>query len=425
MLLIYRSLTNLLYPIIIILIFLRKLNKKEDKLRYKEKIFSSSFNVKRRKNKKLIWFHAASIGELKSIIPIIKYLNKNNYKYDFLITTTTLSSSNLTRDEFKSTNNIHHRFLPIDVHFIIKRFLKMWRPDVIFLVDSEIWPNLILLASKKNIPLGLINARITNKTFKKWNFFSNTAKKIFYLFDFCLASNLETKKYLQSFNARNIFYKGNLKFFKKKMSRRKFLNDKYLKNNRFWLAANTHNGEEISCINAHIKLKKEFKSLVTIIAPRHIHRSNKIKKLCEKFNLNTQVLDKNDLILSKKEVIIINSFGVLTNYYRRAKSVFIGKSILKRFEKDGGQSPIEAAMYGCKIYHGPYIYNFKEVYNILNKKKFSNQIYNSSDLVKNLIIDFKKLKKDSNKILLMEKLAKKIFNDNIRCIDNFLIDAIN
>ncbi len=425
MLLIYRSLTNLLYPIIIILIFLRKLNKKEDKLRYKEKIFSSSFNVKRRKNKKLIWFHAASIGELKSIIPIIKYLNKNNYKYDFLITTTTLSSSNLTRDEFKSTNNIHHRFLPIDVHFIIKRFLKMWRPDVIFLVDSEIWPNLILLASKKKIPLGLINARITNKTFKKWNFFSNTAKKIFYLFDFCLASNLETKKYLQSFNARNIFYKGNLKFFKKKMSRRKFLNDKYLKKNRFWLAANTHNGEEISCINAHIKLKKEFKSLVTIIAPRHIHRSNKIKKLCEKFNLNTQVLDKNDLILSKKEVIIINSFGVLTNYYRHAKSVFIGKSILKRFEKDGGQSPIEAAMCGCKIYHGPYIYNFKEVYNILNKKKFSNQIYNSSDLVKNLIIDFKKLKKDSNKILLMEKLAKKIFNDNIRCIDNFLIDAIN
>ncbi len=425
MLLIYRSLTNLLYPIIIILIFLRKLNKKEDKLRYKEKIFSSSFNVIRRKNKKLIWFHAASIGELKSIIPIIKYLNKNNYKYDFLITTTTLSSSNLTKDEFKSTNNIHHRFLPVDVHFIIKRFLKMWRPDVIFLVDSEIWPNLILLASKKNIPLGLINARITNKTFKKWNFFSKTAKKIFYLFDFCLASNLETKKYLQSFNARNIFYKGNLKFFKKKMSRRKFLNDKYLKKNRFWLAANTHNGEEISCINAHIKLKKEFKSLVTIIAPRHIHRSNKIKKLCEKFNLNTQVLDKNDLILSKKEVIIINSFGILTNYYRRAKSVFIGKSILKRFEKDGGQSPIEAAMYGCKIYHGPYIYNFKEVYNILNKKKFSNQIYNSTDLVKNLIIDFKKLKKDSNKILLMEKLAKKIFNDNIKCIDNFLIDAIN
>ena len=98
---------------------------------------------------------------------------------------------------------------------------------------------------------------------------------------------------------------------------------------------------------------------------------------------------------------------------------------MKRFEKDGGQSPIEAAMYGCKIYHGPYIYNFKEVYNILNKKKFSNQIYNSSDLVKNLIIDFKKLKKDSNKILLMEKLAKKIFNDNIKCIDNFLIDAIN
>ena len=149
MILIYRVLTALIYPLLIIFIFFRKIIKKEDPVRYKEKIFYSHFNVRRKKNSKLIWFHAASIGEFKSIMPIIDELNNKKNNLEFLVTTTTSSSGNLAKEELKIYKNTHHRFLPIDVEFLINKFIFLWKPNVIFLVDSEIWPNLIINASKK------------------------------------------------------------------------------------------------------------------------------------------------------------------------------------------------------------------------------------------------------------------------------------
>ena len=113
----------------------------------------------------MIWFHAASVGELKSILPLIKELNQQNKNLEFLITTTTLSSGNLAKEKLEQYNNISHRYLPVDVNFIINKFLLLWKPDIIFLVDSEIWPNLILNANDKKIKLGIINARITKKHF--------------------------------------------------------------------------------------------------------------------------------------------------------------------------------------------------------------------------------------------------------------------
>ena len=148
MILLYRILTTFFYPIFVLIIFYRKLIKKEDQKRYKEKIFFKNFNIKRKKDSRLIWFHAASIGELKSILPIIKILNQTQNSLEFLITTTTLSSANLAKDELKKFDNMHHRFIPIDSPFLIKKFLNSWKPNTIFLVDSEIWPNLILEAKK-------------------------------------------------------------------------------------------------------------------------------------------------------------------------------------------------------------------------------------------------------------------------------------
>ena len=133
MILFYRIFTSLIYPFLILLIYFRKILKKEDSLRYKEKIFSSNFNAVKNNNRKLIWFHAASIGEFNSIIPIVLELNKKKY-YEFLITTTTLSSSLLVRDQFKNMNNVQHRFLPLDVKFLIEKFIDLWKPNFIFLV---------------------------------------------------------------------------------------------------------------------------------------------------------------------------------------------------------------------------------------------------------------------------------------------------
>ena len=185
MIFLYKVLTTLLYPILILLIYFRKIIKKEDRLRFKEKIFTSNFNINKKDNTKLIWFHAASIGEFKSILPIIDELNKKD-KFEFLITTTTISSGNLAKEELRKFNNIYHRYFPLDVNFLMKKFLISWQPKAIFLVDSEIWPNLFFNANKLNIQIVIINARITLKTFKRWIIFKKTATKIFNLLNICL-----------------------------------------------------------------------------------------------------------------------------------------------------------------------------------------------------------------------------------------------
>ena len=259
MVLIYRILSNIFYPIIIIFIYFRKLIQKEDPERYKEKILASHFNVKEKNYKKLIWFHAASIGEFKSIVPIIENLSANFSNLSFLVTTTTFSSGNLAKTILKNFKNTEHRFFPVDVSFLIKKFLKLWKPDIIFLVDSEIWPNLIINSKENKIPIGLINARLSKKSFNRWRKFPRTSKKIFNSFDLCLSSNLETKKFLEDLKAKNIFSLGNIKLINKiNPNNIDNINKGILTKKRFWLAASTHENEEKFCLNVHEVLKKNI-----------------------------------------------------------------------------------------------------------------------------------------------------------------------
>tara|TARA_B100000123_G_scaffold271619_1_gene251935 strand:+ start:60 stop:1283 length:1224 start_codon:yes stop_codon:yes gene_type:complete len=404
------------------LIFFRKIFNKEDKDRYKEKIFSSSFRVKRTNGLKLVLFHAASIGEFKSIIPIIKELEKKNENLEFLVTTQTTSSANLANIELKRFKKATHRYLPLDVNFLMKKFLSYWKPDAIFLVDSEIWPNLIFLANRRGIPLGIINARITRKTYDRWKLFPKMARSIFGLFDLCIVSNTETKKYLENFNAKNVFYFGNLKFCEN-LEKTQFFNknSKFLESNKFWLAASTHEGEDDFCLNTHIELRKKIKNVKTIIVPRHISRVKRIKKMGESLNLTCQILNPDEEMLDNKEIIIINSFGKLQSFYKYSKSVFIGKSIIKKFEDVGGQNPIEAAKLGCKIYHGPYVYNFKDVYLILAQKNVSKQVNNYRELVENLIFDLNNSKENNLEFIsLTNQLEQKILNDSMEKINFFI-----
>ncbi len=422
MILLYEVLTVIIYPFLVLLILFRKIIKKEDPKRYREKIFTSYFNVKRNKSK-LIWFHAASIGEFKSILPIVENLNKNAKNLEFLITTITLSSSILAKQDLKKFNNVYHRFLPVDVGFIINKFIDLWKPNIIFLVDSEIWPNLILKAKKEKISIGIINARITSKTFRRWMLFPRTSKRIFSSFGLCLTSNLETKKYLLKLKVKKINFLGNIKLIDEYKNKN---NIKYFPSlKRFWFAASTHKGEEEICLKTHLKVKERYKNLITIIAPRHIDRVNEIELLCKNLNLDHQILNKNQVILKKKEIIIINYFGGLYDFFRLSKSVFIGKSIISKLKNDSGQNPIEAAKLGCKIYHGPYVYNFKEIYKTLESKKITNRINNYLDLSNALIKDLKSPKKINVKPLpYINNLGKKTLTDTMREINNFVFNEI-
>mgnify|MGYP001172307458 CR=1 FL=1 len=418
----YKAITILIYPFLVLIIFFRKMIKKEDPRRYKEKILVSHFNVKRNKSK-LIWFHAASIGEFKSILPIIENLNKNKKNLEFLITTITFSSGDLARQDLKKFDNVYHRFLPIDVGFIINKFLNLWKPSAIFLVDSEIWPNLILKAKEKGISIGIINARITFKTFKRWMLFPKTANKIFSTFGICLTSNLETKKYLLKLKAKKINFLGNIKLINKN-NKKKNINNQFKSLKRFWFAASTHEGEEKICLKAHIKIKEKYKNIVTILAPRHINRIEDIKILCKNYNLTFQVLNKKQVISKNKEVIIINYFGGLYEFFRNSKSVFMGKSTIIKLKNDSGQNPIEAAKLGCKIYHGPYVYNFKEIYKTLKNKKITKKINSHLDLSNALIKDLVIPQKINMESSYINNLGKKTLTSTMKEINNFIFNEI-
>ncbi len=422
MLSIYSFIINAFFPLIIIIVFLRSLLGKEDKKRFKEKIFTNHFNIKKNKKKKLIWFHVASIGELKSITPLVKKLNLKN-KYEFLITTVTLSSAQLIKKEFFNEKNINHRFFPIDKPRLIKKFLYNWSPILIIFVDSEIWPNFLLEIKKRNIPLILLNARLTKKSFLRWGFFPKSAEKVFKSFTLCLPSNKDSIEYLKKLKVKRIKFFGNLKLtVQNKISKLKFKNKKIFRNKKFWCAISTHEGEDIFCLKTHLNLKKDYKDVITIIIPRHIDRVESIKRICDQLNLKSQILSDGKLINIKNEIIIVNSYGTISNYLQLCKSVFVGKSMIESLKMVGGQSPIEAAKLGCKIYHGPYVQNFKDIYELLNRHKISEKIDNEIQLSNKLKIDFKNSNRIRNyKTSIINVLGEKILRDTY----NELVKILN
>ena len=180
----YKLLSYLFFPFAYFFLFLRKLKKKENKDRYIEKI--AKIKIKR-ENGFLIWFHVASVGEAMSILPLVENLETEEKVNTILITSITLSSGLILERKYNNNKKIIHQFLPLDIPFFVYKFLNHWNPNLSIFIDSEIWPNLIYGIKKKNIPLLLINVRISKKTFLKWNFFKNFAQKVFGKFDLGIA----------------------------------------------------------------------------------------------------------------------------------------------------------------------------------------------------------------------------------------------
>ena len=410
MFLIYRFLTILLYPIFVLLIYFRKLLNKEDNSRYKEKIFRLE-RSKNNKERKLIWFHGASIGEIASVKPVIKKILEENNKLNILITSNTFSSGKMIEKDFRENNNISHYYFPLDVPFLIQKFLNYWKPDLAIFIDSEIWPNYIFELKKRKVNLVLINGRITNKTFERWKFFKKFSNHLFSSFNVCFASSKDSFKKLKELGVKNLKYYGNLKFISTKKNDQKL--DKSIINffdkHEVWCAASTHEGDEMFCIKTHKKLKINYRNTLTIIIPRHITRIKKIFSKCKKNNISAQIFNEGDKIQEDTELLLINSFGALPKYYNYCKSVLMGKSTDRKLIKVAGQNPLEAIRAGCHVYHGPYVYNFQEIYDFLNSEKIASKVENIDQLVNRLEEDFKKPKNTYfEKINELEKYGSKI-----------------
>ena len=408
MFIIYKILINITFLLSPIIIFIRLIKGKEDIKRFQEKL---GFFKKQKKVGNLIWFHGASVGEIQSIIPLIERLEKDRKINQILITSNTLSSS-IIINKLNLRKTIH-QFFPIDCNFISSKFLDYWKPSKVFFVDSEIWPNTINNLFKKNIPIILLNGRITKKTFNRWMKFSNFSKFVFSKFNFCLSANKESKKFLKKLGANNVKFFGNLKFSQSENQNVEVDKNlkKFLLKRNSWCASSTHYNEEKFCGLAHLKLKKRYKNLLTIIIPRHVDRVDQIKADLNKLNLNVHLDYPKDKIKPNTDIYLVNSYGKTKSIFKICKNVFLGGSLINH----GGQNPLEAARYGCCVFHGPHISNFKEIYEHLQKKKISFKVKNQHHLT-NLLqkkLDKKKFSKKSVKNLSLEgiKILNKIFNE--------------
>jgi 3-deoxy-D-manno-octulosonic-acid transferase len=390
----YNILANIVIIISPLIILFRVLKGKEDIKRVGEKFCIYS----QKKNKINIWIHAASVGELMSIVPIIRKLENNKKIKNILLSTSTTSSAKIFKNlRLKKTS---HVYFPLDNNYIVKKFIRYWQPELAIFIDSEIWPNMFSNLKSNNIPIIIMNARITERSFNRWQIFSKFANQVFGKISLALPQNLETLRYLKLLKVKNIQVAGNLKYYGQKNNHNKeakLLKNKF-KDFKLWCAASTHNKEEILIGKLHKKLKKSEKKLVTIVIPRHINRTDEIINALNNLDLNCITHSSNQKLRKDTDIYLVDSYGESSKFYSLTNVCFVGGSIIKH----GGQNPLEPARLGNYIISGRNVKNFKEIYAFLYNHKLSSSTSNILTM-ENII-----LKKINNKI--SNKNIKKIIN---------------
>ena len=404
----YRLIINTILILSPIIIIFRILKNKEDPIRFKEKL--GIFEKKSIKGK-LIWFHGSSVGEILSIIPLVEKFEKNKNIKNILITSNTFSSSKVLK-KFRLKKTIH-QFLPIDSRILVKKFLSNWEPSVAIFIESEIWPNFINEINRKEIPLILINARMTKKTFLKWNNLKNFSKSIFNKFNLTLSQNKETMFFLKKLGSKNIKNFGNLKFSENKSIKNKNIKSKkllkFFKSKNFVFGGiSTHSGEEEFCGKIQTLIKYKIKNSLTVIIPRHIDRCADIIMRLQNLGLKVHLHSDKSNIDKKTDIYLVDSFGETNSFINQCNIVFLGGSVIKR----GGQNPLEAVRLKCKVLHGPYTYNFSEVYALLRNLNLCFLVRHPNEVINHLNFTKNKKNKINKNFINLNSLGKKILKDN-------------
>lgn len=353
---IYSAIVFLLWPLFISALLLRFLMGKENARSLKEK---RGFATRKRPEGKLVWLHAASVGESLGLLPLIEKLENNDPELSFLITTGTLSSADILKEKIKKPT--YHQFAPLDHPIWVARFLDHWRPNIAIMTESDFWPEMIFQTKKRDIPLFLMNGRMSPRSYQNWKKFERFAGKLFKSFDETLVQTKQDEIFFKTLGAHNITRTGNVKYSNPPLSaddaEKKAL-EKAIGKRPFWVFASTHKGEETLALKTHQTLKKSHKALLTIVILRHPKRRDEVvEELKSDFShLTFKLRSEGGPPDTKTDIYIVDSFGELGLFYDISEIACIGGS----FVKLGCHNPIEAAQLKCAILFGPHIYNFSE-----------------------------------------------------------------
>ena len=359
----------------------RLLMGKEDPERLEERL---GISLAERPTGNLIWFHAASVGESLSLVELIKRISSSQPDYNFLITTGTITSAKLILSRLPS--NAVHQYIPVDTPKAVEKFLDRWRPSLAIWTESEFWPNLISFTAARDIPMILINARISEKSYRRWRFFKKSLKNLIEKFNYSLIQDEKTVKYFSKIgiSSNNFELTGTLKEGSAALPHSEIEQveiSKQILNRPVWLAASTHEGEEKLIAAAHRHASKASQGLLLIIVPRHPERGLEIASILTKENFKICLRSRKDKISSDTQIYIADTLGELGLWYRVAPVSFVGGSLVPI----GGHNPFEPAALGSAILYGPYVENFKDIYNRLNVAGAAVKIEEASELGVKLI----------------------------------------
>lgn len=371
---------------------------KEEAGRIRERFGYPRHNIAQAKT---LWIHAASVGEVNSIIPLMAHLQKRlkgdkNDTDDIAILLTTSSRHGQTVAINLTFPNLYVQYLPLDHPRWGRRFVRHYRPYAALWVEQELWPNILFSAHAHAVCLALINGRLTEKSARRWRFGMNLARQLACLFDLVLAQSPQDQRNFENLNFA-AHYRGNLKAAQPLQTADKLstIIEILPRTRQTWLAASSHKGESEICLHAHLRLQKHFASSLLVLAPRYPRTAIKLAALSAKLGLTAKLysrLDKSHAELSDDiDVLIIDQFGLLPSLYQSIPMAFLGGSAGQKVigRNCGGHNPLEAIQHGCCLISGGDMRNFSRANESLQAAKAIISIDVTADNLASALTDLR------------------------------------
>lgn len=352
---IYRGATVAGGPLIEAWLRWRRARGKEDARRFSERFGQAGLP---RPAGRLIWLHGASVGEGLSMLPLIARLRAMRPDATVMVTTGTVTSARLMGERLPA--EVIHQYVPVDRPAWVGRFLDHWRPDLAIWFESEFWPNLLAAATARRIPTALLNGRISDRSWRRWQGAPATIGRLLAAFSLVAGQTAEDAERLRRLGAPSAVNLGNLKFAADLLPAAEdelaTLAAAFADRPR-WLAASTHAGEEDIAAEVHARLATRFPGLLTLIVPRHAERGDAIVRMLKSRGLTVAQRSRDRIQDSGAEIYVADTMGEMGLFYRLAGTVFIGGSLVPH----GGQNPLEPARLDNAILFGPEMTNFREM----------------------------------------------------------------
>jgi 3-deoxy-D-manno-octulosonic-acid transferase len=408
----YTCLLYLILPFILLRACQRELSHEKTLRRIKERfgIFQApSLNSP-------IWIHAVSYGEAILAEQLVKQLEAKKIKHSIIVTTTTLTGSQRIQKNLR--NRVFHVYLPYDLPPFMNSFLRKTNPTLLVILETELWPTLIKKTTEKNIPILLANARLSERSYKHYNYIFPLVQKMLTQINTVLAQTKQDgERFLQlGLDPKKLSIFGNIKFDQEipvaTFEKAKSLRAQLGKNKNIWIAASTHAGEEEKILEAFEKIRQIHKNLILIMAPRHPERFSKIAQLLQEKDYKVCRRSASETIPKNTEIYLADTLGELWLFYAASDIAFVGGSLVPI----GGHNVLEPIALGIPTLIGPHYFNFSQIVLDLKKEEAIQITENALDLSEKLLF----LLENKEERVRQTKQAKKMLEKNKGALEKHL-----